>query len=120
MYLSRNIKFLRNKRGWNQTELGDRIEVSKASVSSYEAAVNQPTIDTLVNLAKLFKLSVDDLLFRDIANEGTSERPLPMLSRVEEPLFEDMNRLMKLRINELEREIRRHNPDLADELGIAK
>lgn len=118
MHLSKNIRFLRRRQGWTQEEFGQQIEVGKASVSSYEKAINQPTIETLVRMAKLFRLSVDDLLFRDLTVEGFPDLPLPATGRVEEPSVLEMNRLLKLRINELEREIRRHNPDLADELGI--
>jgi hypothetical protein len=72
----------------------------------------------LIKIAKLFDVSVDDLLFRDIAQEGATYQMPPTSGRVQEPSLQEMNRLMKLRINELEREIRRNDPDLADELGI--
>lgn len=118
MYLSKNIKFLRRRNSWTQTEFGELIDTSKGSVSSYEKAINQPTIDTLVKIAKLFEVSLDDLLFRDIAEEGITYPTPPSPGKVEEPSLQEINRLMKLRINELEREIRRNNPGLADELGI--
>lgn len=119
MYLAKNIKFLRRRNNWTQTEFGELIRTSKASVSSYEQNNNQPTIETLVKMAGLFKVSIDDLLLRDLSQDGGRYQTPPEAGRVEEPALNDLNRLMKLRINELEREIRRHNPDLADELGIS-
>ncbi|WP_170110318.1 helix-turn-helix transcriptional regulator [Flavilitoribacter nigricans] len=116
--MNKNIKYLRRTRSWTQTEFGRLIDASKGSVSSYEKAINQPTIDTLIKMAQLFEISIDDLLFRNIAEEGIAYKTPPIPGRVEEPSVQEMNRLLKLRINELEREIRRNNPDLADELGI--
>lgn len=48
--------------GWSQVELAKRLNVAKQTVSNWENDNIQPSIDMLVNLAKLFHVSTDYLL----------------------------------------------------------
>ena len=118
MYISKNIKILRKTNRWNQTELGEKIEVSKAAVSSYESGVSIPPLQSIVKLAQLFEVSLDDLVLRDIEKEGTSGAPVPRINEPKEQSLVRLNELLEARVRTLEREIKRNNPDLAVELGI--
>ncbi|PHN00799.1 helix-turn-helix transcriptional regulator [Flavilitoribacter nigricans] len=119
MYLSKNIKFLRKNLKLSQTELGKRVQKTKEVISAYERGVTTPPLDVVIDLCRLFGLPLDDLVFRDLAKEGASEKPLREMEKLPATSSSpDINRLMAQRIKELEREIRRHNPGLADELGI--
>lgn len=118
MYLSQNIRYLRKQLRLSQTELGKRISKSKEVVSTYERGGTTPPLEALTNLCRLFKISLDDLVFRDLAKDGQKEKPTGKLDKTNEQSLKQLNHLMSLRINELEREIRRHNPELAKELGI--
>ncbi len=71
MSLGKRIKDLRLQRDWTQTQLGEKISVTKASISGYENDTRSPDKDTLVKLANLFNVSTDYLL----GNEKTGETP---------------------------------------------
>lgn len=118
MYLSQNVKFLRKRRGLNQTALGEKLGITKGAVSGYESGASLPGVETLVKIAQLLAVSIDDLVFRDIEKEGTSGAPAPQSIDPAEQTFKRLNELLEARVKTLEREIRKNNPDLADELGI--
>ena len=118
MHLGKNIKFLRKKLKVNQSEIGERVGVSKAAISSYEGGGSVPGIDTLIQLAMVFEVSIDDLLLRDIEKTGTSDKPIQITKEIDDEKVMTINKLMEHRIRELEREIKANNPDLAIKLGI--
>ncbi len=67
----KTIRNLRGNLGWSQTELGERVGVSKQTVSNWENGNIQPSIDVLVKLSRVFGVSADYLLGLD---------PVPRLS----------------------------------------
>lgn len=115
MYLSKNIKYLRRSIGLNQTQLGERVGKTKEVISTYERGKIQPPIDVVLALSKVFNITMEDLLVRNIEKEGLPQTIKP---EPKDETLVQMNQLMAQRIKELEREIRRHNPELAEELGI--
>ncbi len=56
------IKFLRMRNNLTQAQLAERIGVTKSMVSAYETAMRLPSLDTLVKLSRVFKVSTDYLL----------------------------------------------------------
>ncbi len=56
------LKELRTNSRINQSELADIVGVSKQCVSNWENGYIQPSIDTLVKIAKYFSVSTDYLL----------------------------------------------------------
>ena len=60
--LNENIKKYRTQLGINQVELAKKLGVSKQCVSNWENDNVLPSIEMLVKLAKLFKISTDTLL----------------------------------------------------------
>lgn len=56
------IKELRNARNMTQNEFAERINVTKSSVSAYENGTRLPSYDVLIKIARLFKVSTDNLL----------------------------------------------------------
>ena len=56
------IKTLRTERGYTMQELGKLVGVKKTTVSNWESGVNYPNTDTLLELAKIFAISTDELL----------------------------------------------------------
>lgn len=55
------IKELRDACKWSQKDLGDRINKSVATVSSYELNIQVPPTDVLASLAEVFHVSLDYL-----------------------------------------------------------
>ncbi len=60
--LSENIKKLRMANGLSQVELAKKLGVTKQCVSNWENDNVMPSIDMLVKIANLFKVSTDHIL----------------------------------------------------------
>ena len=69
---------LRKKYGYSQEELADKLGLSRQAVSKWERAEASPDTDNLICLAKLYGVSLDELLATDddvetIVNEQVKE-----------------------------------------------
>lgn len=53
---------LRKEKGFTQQEVADALSVSNKTVSKWERSEGYPEIETLVELARLFDISVDELI----------------------------------------------------------
>jgi len=53
---------LRKERGWTQPQLADKLDISLAALTHYERKAENPSGEFLAKVAKLFNVSVDDLL----------------------------------------------------------
>lgn len=60
--IASRIKALRSENNFSQEALGEAIGVSKGAVSQYEKGDNLPSVDILIKIAELFKVSLDHLL----------------------------------------------------------
>ena len=65
MLLGKRIKELRKEKGLTQQELGDLINVTKVSICCYENETRVPTLETLIALAKVFKMDINYFLGND-------------------------------------------------------
>lgn len=70
---------LRKKHGLSQEELADRLGISRQAVSKWERAESSPDTDNLICLAKLYGVSLDELLdcdsdIDDIADEKRRDK----------------------------------------------
>lgn len=65
------IARLRKQHGMSQSDLARRLNISRASIQSWECGANYPSTDNLISLAKLFHVSTDYLLHID-ANKTVS------------------------------------------------
>ena len=62
MRFAENLIALRRSRNWSQEELGQRLGVTRQTVSKWELGQTTPELEKLVELAKLFDLSLDALV----------------------------------------------------------
>lgn len=81
MELSENLRRLRQENGLSQEELADKLGVSRQAVSRWEVGTAVPATDNLIFLSRMYRVSVDELLFPGKArpeefskNEGEQER----------------------------------------------
>ena len=63
--LGEKIKSYREKRNMTQVEIAEALEVKPATISKYESGMLEPNIESLKKLAKLFDISIDELLKED-------------------------------------------------------
>lgn len=61
-YIGQRLKTLRKEKGLTQEQLGERLGVSSRSVSRWENGVNLPDFDLLLELCRLYGVSLDELL----------------------------------------------------------
>ncbi len=66
MKLGDNISKLRKKKGLSQEELGERIGVTRQTISNWELGETGPNPDQLKLLSKELSISIDELLENDI------------------------------------------------------
>ncbi len=83
-FAGQNLKYLRKLRGWTQEEFAQKLNIKRSLVGAYEEERAEPRIDVLERLADMFKLTLDDLLRKDISdvkgNYITRRRQLKMAS----------------------------------------
>ena len=72
--ISQNIQYLRQKQGMTQEGLAQEIGVSRQTVAKWESGDSLPDIENLSALAKLFNVTLDDLVNHD---EHTEQVPIP-------------------------------------------
>ena len=65
MIFSERLKKEREKRGWSQTDLAEKIHVSRQSVSKWETGKNYPSIEVIIDLSDLFGITIDEMLRSD-------------------------------------------------------
>lgn len=56
------IKEIREKNGLTQTALAKKLGISRSAVNSWEIGISAPSVQYLIELSKLFKVSTDYLL----------------------------------------------------------
>ena len=64
--INKEIKSLRQKKGWSQAELARRLHISPSAVGMYEQGRREPSIDILVAMSEEFGVSLDYLVTRKV------------------------------------------------------
>lgn len=59
--LEQQIHMLRKERGWSQTELAKRMQISEKAIKNWERGISKPSASNIVTLAKIFCVSTDYL-----------------------------------------------------------
>jgi transcriptional regulator with XRE-family HTH domain len=67
-----NLKYLRKLRGWTQEEFANKLNVKRSLIGAYEEERADPRLDVLEIVSDMFKLSLDELLLKDLNNTGNS------------------------------------------------
>lgn len=72
MKIGENIKRLRINKGMTQEQLAELMNLSSAAVSKWESSNTYPDITTLMPLARIFDVSIDELMGYDAAREDAA------------------------------------------------
>ncbi|MGB4846102.1 MAG: XRE family transcriptional regulator [Ferruginibacter sp.] len=62
-----NLKYLRKLRGWTQEEFANKLGIKRSLIGAYEEERADPRLEVLEILADMFKLSLDELLLKDLS-----------------------------------------------------
>ena len=68
MAIGQNILNLRKKNGLSQEELGEKVNVTRQTISNWELEETSPNPEQLKLLSKVLNVSVDDLIDNDLQN----------------------------------------------------
>jgi len=66
-YAGKNLRYLRKLRGWTQDQFANKLQIKRSLVGAYEEERAEPRLDVLEQIANIFKLSLDDLLLKDLS-----------------------------------------------------
>ena len=69
MNIGKNIRYLRNKKGYSQEDLADYLGYkSYTTITKWESGVSEPTLKTTNRIAEFFHISVNELCYTDLEN----------------------------------------------------
>ena len=71
--ISKNLKYLRQKKGLTQLELRTILGYTRSTWSNYENGITNPSIDDLITISNFLGVTLDDLIMNDLhAREPSS------------------------------------------------
>jgi putative transcriptional regulator len=62
--MKNRVRELRSEHGWSQTELGERLKVSRQTVNAIENERYDPSLPLAFAIARVFELRIEDI-FQD-------------------------------------------------------
>lgn len=72
MKFSENLIRLRKQKGLSQEDLANQLDVSRQTVSKWELGVTTPEMEKLVQMSKIFGITVDDLISKEEVTADTT------------------------------------------------
>lgn len=67
-----NLKYLRKLRGWTQEEFASKLRIKRSLIGAYEEERADPRLDVLEIVADMFKLTLDELLLKELSNTSNN------------------------------------------------
>lgn len=65
--VSQNIKFLRKRAGYTQETLANELGIKRSLIGAYEEGRADPRLNNLQNIAKLFGVTLDQIISEDLS-----------------------------------------------------
>ena len=81
--LAKNIKKLRLFKALNQTEYAELFDITRSAVGSYEEGRAEPRLETLMKIADYFKLTVDEIIRKELTVNQIARFEYPKEKNVE-------------------------------------
>lgn len=89
--VGKNIRILRQKQGWSQSEAARQLKISIPAFSKIETGITDPSLSRLNQIADLFQVQITTVIY------GESDHALVLQT--------NENSLLRQRLNEQEAEI---------------
>ena len=67
-YIGAHIRKLRKEKGWTQQVLGKKLGKKTSTISAYETNAKLPSVDCLIEMAELFDVLLDTLVYGNRSN----------------------------------------------------
>ena len=59
---AKNLRQFRKEKGYTQIELAKLINYGYTAIANYESTRNEPSLDTLIELARILDVTIDELI----------------------------------------------------------
>ena len=59
--MKNQLRELRTAKGWSQSDLADKLDVSRQTVNAIETEKYDPSLPLAFRVARLFKLSIEEI-----------------------------------------------------------
>ena len=63
----KNLKYLRKLRGWTQEEFSNKLNIKRSLIGAYEEERADPRLEVLEIISDMFKITLDELLRKDLS-----------------------------------------------------
>ncbi|MTB51852.1 helix-turn-helix domain-containing protein [Lewinella sp. W8] len=68
-FIASNIRLLRKRLGWSQSELADRVNLNRGNIASYESGSAEPSICKLLRISNVFHVTTRDITRLDLRDK---------------------------------------------------
>ena len=84
MTIGERITLIRKEKGLSQDAFGAMINVSRQSISKWEANISIPEVDKVIEISKKFDVSIEWLLGTKESRNNTNDFSEEQLTKIEE------------------------------------
>lgn len=84
--VNKNLKFLRTQLGLTQKQLAEKLGLKQAAVGAYEEERATPPVTSLVEISRIFNVSLDLLINKDLSHVPQKDWKLKPVSKGKEIL----------------------------------
>lgn len=88
LHISNNLTYMRKQLQWTQDGLAEQLGVSFQAVSKWENSLAYPDITLLPEIAKLFQITIDELLLVDLSIQPKKAEESDLVHAQEEHIQE--------------------------------
>ena len=85
-HINKNLKFLRAQKGLTQKQLAEKLGLKQAAIGAYEEERSTPPLISLLDMSKIFNVSLDALVNQDLSKVPESSSKAIPLTRGKEVL----------------------------------
>lgn len=85
-----NMKYYRELRGLNQSELAVQADSSNGNIGNIESGTSKPSFEMILKIAEALKIHPADLFLR-----GASETRKEIKDKIEKNLSQELNRILQ-------------------------
>ncbi len=89
MVLSEKLAALRKEHGYSQMHVAECLNVSRQAISRWEVSSSVPSTENLLELSRLYGVSLDELVGHDVAEKASTA--LEHQTAAPEPTFQPQN-----------------------------
>ena len=82
--VSKNIRYLRRLHNYTQEEFSEILGIKRSSLGAYEEGRAMPNFSTLMQIGKLFGLTIEQIVSAEVANILTEPQMMLVSSHIEE------------------------------------